>query len=220
MRAMTTRTVLIGATFVSGWAKPLYQQVANIWDARIMMLPLAGWPRLSQTQQQVARQLDKWLPGREPVALIGHSQGGLHACLYAASRPWVNLVVTANTPHHGSTTARSLSWCWPSLDDMLPRSTFMRFYIADCLPQVVSRLASVFSHDDPLVQPGDTAYVPGARNYVITRRGPRAVMGELTPTAKSLHRRSWLSTGGNHLTGLFDRAAWLHLRQDLVEGAA
>jgi pimeloyl-ACP methyl ester carboxylesterase len=193
-----TQAILIGGTFLPGFGHRFYKTVARIWEAQILMLPRHGWPHLDWSQQRLIHSINELAPKGEPLVLIGHSQGGLHACLYAAHRPWVR-VITAATPHHGSVAAYPLSPLWPSLRDMLPGSPFMRRYQAECLPLVAPRLLSLFWRNDPLVQPGNSPYVEGAKNHVID-----------TP----LFSPDWLSGFSSHITDLFRAEVWQQLHHD------
>jgi hypothetical protein len=101
-----------------------------------------------------------------PVALVGYSEGGLiaRAAIAGGAAPYVTRVVTVGTPHAGTSIAGlgvfvKSAQCDTACRQMAPGSDFL-----DDLPVAgdASRWLTVYSENDDVVRPADSAALPGA----------------------------------------------------------
>jgi pimeloyl-ACP methyl ester carboxylesterase len=112
-----------------------------------------------------------------PVALVGHSQGGLAALRYAIDhQDQVLHTITVGVPWRGSLSAarasRFLSWTGrnltPALSDMAEGSAFLRDLHHD-LPEIADRVTNIYSTHELFIRPYFGAHidVPGVENLLI-----------------------------------------------------
>lgn len=110
--------------------------------------------------------------GREavgPVSLVGYSQGGLIARAAAQLAPDLfGRVATIATPHAGTQVAAVAAAlrlaCDTSCEQMVPGSPFLASLT---LPIVSDRWLALYTLDDNLVRPAESASLDGATNVAI-----------------------------------------------------
>ena len=197
-------TVFLGGTGVVPLFAPLlYRGMTDAFKPELLKaLPGLGLHPCEWTYQQTASWFDAQVKPEQKVILIGHSQGGLHAVRLAIERPNVVRVYTIGTPHNGTELAWSavpLRSVGTGLSDMRPQSPYMVAYIAR-LPEIASRLVSIYSRHDWLVVPYHKAHVDGAINYMFSNPNEYRVIGS------HLSDTSWLEGHPNHISGFFDEA--------------
>ncbi|MBL8914057.1 MAG: hypothetical protein JNM17_25355 [Archangium sp.] len=115
--------------------------------------------------------------GGRRVDLVAECTGGVAARFYlqeldgAAS---VEHLVTFVSPHHGTVPALIAAGVtsWQGLEDLERGSAFMQVVNARPLPKQ-TQVTSIYSCDDALLMPRDTAALEGARNVELCG-GPRA----------------------------------------------
>jgi pimeloyl-ACP methyl ester carboxylesterase len=113
--------------------------------------------------------------GREakgPVSLVGYSQGGLIARAAAQLAPDLfGRVATIATPHDGTNLAAAAFAfqvsCDTSCKQMVPGSPFLASLT---LPIVSDRWLALYTTDDNVVMPAESAVLDGATNVAIDRK--------------------------------------------------
>jgi len=135
--------------------------------------PLADLDRLAAL---LAQRVDALLArtGAEKVAIVSHSLGGLisRACLLRHGAARVAGLVTLAAPHHGSRIAR-LAWGRNGCQ-MQPDSQWLRCLNAAASPPIP--IASIWSVDDELVAPPESARLAGARETILAGVGHMAMV--------------------------------------------
>ncbi len=195
------------------------KRITGHWkQSLVKTLPNIGMDDCRNTFQNLGLWLDKNVASDQPLVLGGHSQGGLYAVMLALERSNVQRVVTFSTPHHGTEMAYLALRLGPlgrGLHDMRPSSSFMREYVAR-LPEIASRLISIYGRHDGLIRPYHSAHVAGARNYLF------ATPEEFRTIGTHLLDTVWLEGKPNHFTELFDTAVGraLHFIDDADPDAA
>ena len=111
--------------------------------------------------QRALRQL-QFRSGGQSVSIVAHSMGGLVArsLLRHHGAGLVERLVTIGTPHHGTRLARWLPM--PALRQMRPDSAWLQRLNADPASTSVPLLC-IYSLEDNLVAPADSAALAGAR---------------------------------------------------------
>jgi len=107
-----------------------------------------------------------------PVSLVGYSQGGLIARAAAQIAPDLfGRVVTIATPHDGTTIAAVAAAldvaCDTSCEQMVPGSPFLASLT---LPIAPDRWLALYSLDDKIVRPVESAALEGATNVAIDEK--------------------------------------------------
>lgn len=115
--------------------------------------------------------------GGRRVNLVAECTGGVAARFYLqelGGDAAVERLVTFVSPHHGTAPALIAAGVtsWQGLRDLERGSEFMSVVNARPLPSQV-QVTSIYSCDDALLMPRDTAVLEGARNIELCR-GPRA----------------------------------------------
>lgn len=98
----------------------------------------------------------------ERVIIIAHSMGGLiaRALLRDLGAGAIRRVVTIASPHHGTTLVRGLPW--PDTRQMSRASPWLQALNLAQEGRFMVRIASIFSGEDNLVVPADSARLEGA----------------------------------------------------------
>jgi pimeloyl-ACP methyl ester carboxylesterase len=109
--------------------------------------------------------------GGMPVAIVGHSMGGLvaRAALAAGGPGLVSRIVTIASPHHGTALAR-LFRSAPARQ-MRPGSSWLQALNAGQQGSWPVPVTSIYSLHDNLVAPPRSAALPGARLHELTGLG-------------------------------------------------
>lgn len=109
--------------------------------------------------------------GAAQVTLIGHSMGGLvcRRLLTIHSQPRIAKLVTLGTPHHGSHYARWL--LGKNAEQMRVGSDWLASLARAEAPTQPPPTLSLYSHDDEIICPPDSAILVWARNVPITAVG-------------------------------------------------
>lgn len=107
-----------------------------------------------------------------PVSLVGYSQGGLIARAAAQLAPELfGRVATIATPHDGTEIAAVAAAfdvaCDTSCEQMVPGSPFLASLT---LPIVSDRWLALYSLDDRIVRPVESAALDGATNVAIDKK--------------------------------------------------
>lgn len=108
-----------------------------------------------------------------PVSIVGYSQGGLIARAAAQLAPDLfGRVATIATPHEGTSLAAAafsfnVSSCETSCEQMVPGSPFLASLT---LPIASDRWLSLYTTDDNVVMPAESAALEGATNVAIDRK--------------------------------------------------
>jgi triacylglycerol lipase len=135
--------------------------------------PLADLDRLAAL---LAQRVDALLAhtGADKVAIVGHSLGGVisRAYLRRSGAAHVAGVVTLAAPHHGTRIAW-LGWGRNGCQ-MQPDNQWLRCLNAAALPPIP--IASIWSVDDELVAPPDSARLAGTRETILTGVGHMAMV--------------------------------------------
>ena len=164
--------------------------------------PLASINRyardLAQSVEEICRHT-----GATRVVLVGHSIGGLVARAYVqryGGAERVLRIVTLASPHHGSHAARFAAGI--NAQQMRPGSAWLENLNAE--PRAGVPITSIYSVDDNLVVPQDSARLDGAVNKPVQGVGHLAIA--LTDSIRELVRQELLETtaqdkaaGGDHL---------------------
>jgi pimeloyl-ACP methyl ester carboxylesterase len=137
---------------------------------------------LHRSQEHIASDIRKGLiaQGRDPdspVALVGHSQGGLAVLRFAIDHPeQVVHVFSVGTPWEGASPASLSAALYrrtgvdltPAFTDMAPKSPFLTQLHED-LPAVADRVTNIYSTHEVLIRPYVHAHIPieGVTNVLI-----------------------------------------------------
>jgi pimeloyl-ACP methyl ester carboxylesterase len=178
---------------------------AQVWRALRRRLRTAGFgpvealdiePLLVDIDVQVRRVTPELLALQrrsdgERVLIIAHSMGGLiaRALLRDLGPAAIRRIVTIAAPHHGTRLVRGLPW--QDTRQMRRNSAWLRALNATQEGCFSVPLVSIYSVDDNLVAPADSARLDGAENHEVRGvghlgmlRSPRAldcVMAALSP---------------------------------------
>jgi len=135
--------------------------------------PHAG---LDQLAARLGERIDALLAqtGAGQVVLVTHSMGALVARAYLRQRgaARVAALVTLAAPHHGTHVARLGRG--RNAHEMLPESDWLRRLNAGPLPPIP--IASIWTRDDEILTPPDTARLAGARETVLRGLGHMAMV--------------------------------------------
>jgi len=135
--------------------------------------PLAG---LDELAARLAERVESVLveTGAAQVVLVTHSMGGLvsRAYLRAHGTSRVAGMVTLAAPHHGTRLAR-LGW-GRNARELRPGSAWLRSLNAQPVPAIPLR--SVWTPDDEMLAPPDTARLPGVRETILAGLGHVAMV--------------------------------------------
>jgi pimeloyl-ACP methyl ester carboxylesterase len=129
----------------------------------------------AQRLRRLVDELAQSAPHRAPVALVGHSLGGLVLRYYARRypAPQVRRLVTLGTPHHGTETARGLG---PWGRRLVPGSSLLAtLNAADRVPQQFDVIVISSSFDATILPPGNAQYA-GAFNIELSGIGHNALL--------------------------------------------
>jgi pimeloyl-ACP methyl ester carboxylesterase len=98
------------------------------------------------------------------VTIVAHSMGGVlaRALLRSLGPETIRHVITIATPHRGAATARLLAW--PAAKDLCVASSWLTALNAPGEHRAAVPLTSIYSRDDHLVRPADSANIPGAKS--------------------------------------------------------
>lgn len=109
--------------------------------------------------------------GGQSVLIVAHSMGGLiaRALLRDLGTAAIRGIVTVATPHHGTVFVRGLPW--QATAQMSRRSAWLSTLNAEQEGRFSVPVASIFSRDDNLVAPAESANLPGAENLVLSGVG-------------------------------------------------
>jgi pimeloyl-ACP methyl ester carboxylesterase len=184
---MEPLTIFIGGTM----AVPLYCRPSanDCGHAVVRTIPGWGLRSLDESQGEIAAWIDLRTDPDQPLILVGHSEGALHAALYGLDRPNVLRVISVSGPHHGTIAAAFLARVFPAMRDMSPRSDFMQRYEAR-LPEIAPRMDCFGFDHDPLIVPSNSAYVEGAKNHrcgALTDHLSQLLVGRVRRTLRDIH---------------------------------
>jgi triacylglycerol esterase/lipase EstA (alpha/beta hydrolase family) len=156
----------------------------TVWNAWLGRLETCGFgpvrgidlePPLADIESHAAhveRELRALYADSEgsPVDIIAHSMGGLvaRAALRRVEPGIVGQLVTIATPHHGTAFARLLR-TGKSLQQMCPQSPWLSQLNSASNPEPVVPITSIYSLEDNLIVPPQTAILRNA--HVIELRG-------------------------------------------------
>ena len=106
-----------------------------------------------------------------PAAIVAHSMGGLvaRAALRQARPGMISRIITIGTPHHGTRTACAFGW--RSTRQMCCASAWLRELNARQEGRFGLPVTSLYSLDDNLIFPADSAFVRGARSIGVPGLG-------------------------------------------------
>lgn len=137
---------------------------------------------LHASQPHIEADIQKGLlaQGRDPdspVALVGHSQGGLAVLRYAVDHPeQVVHVFSVGTPWYGASPASLSAFIYrrtgvnvtPAFTDMAPQSPFLT-ELHEGLPEIADRVTNIYSTHEVLIRPYVHAHIPlpGVTNVLI-----------------------------------------------------
>jgi triacylglycerol lipase len=143
--------------------------------------PLAG---LDELAARLGERVDALLAqtGAGKVVLVTHSMGALvaRAYLQAGGATRVASLVTLAAPHHGTRIARL--GCGRNARQMQPGSEWLRRLNERPSPPVP--IATIWSVDDEILAPPDTARLPQAREIVLSGLGHLAMVFSPTVLAR------------------------------------
>jgi pimeloyl-ACP methyl ester carboxylesterase len=173
-----------------------------------------GLGHTSVAYEDLARLVDQRYLAERPLVLMGHSQGGFLAQLYAVRHPGrVSAVITCGTPYRGAPACIPLRLLpLAGLRCMSPGSRFLGQIQAEVQSQLA--LGSLNLHAfasvlDELV-PAPFAYVPGAQNHLIA---PRLLHRPLRHVARGYTLHEGLA---DHFSLPLSRPVMRILRQSLM----
>ncbi len=179
---------VVAGTAIQGVAAHLMFRRVLERHPNAFLVTLEHWGvtiRIRDSQSFVSEHLADGLTrlGRdpeEPIALVGHSQGGLAVLRYALDQPErVPVVISVGVPWLGASlagtvntwTRRILRRSVPALADMQPGSAFLTRLHRDfeAAPEVAQRTTNIYSVHEMLINPYYFAHVdvPGVRNVLI-----------------------------------------------------
>jgi len=106
--------------------------------------------------------------GADQLVILGHSMGGLAARAYLRRHgaPRVAKLITLGTPHHGTVMARLA--VGTNGQQMVPGNPWLNRLNEEALSLLV---VSVFSHQDNIVAPQDSAVLAGAKSISVSGMG-------------------------------------------------
>jgi triacylglycerol esterase/lipase EstA (alpha/beta hydrolase family) len=179
---------------------------SGYWAQLAPLLDAAGISHASVDLEPVAGDIDGYVAaveravdalcaasGRQTVAIVAHSMGGLVA------RAWMRdhgagraaRLITLGTPHHGTALARF--GLGANAFQMRPGSAWLRALAASEDAATRARITSIYTHHDNIVSPRESSHLDGARNLAFggvghvalgsDRRVLAAVIGELAALA-------------------------------------
>lgn len=160
--------------------------------AVVVALPGDGTGDLREAARALGRVADAQLRAGEPsVDVVGYSAGGVTARVWAAEQGGAaraRRIVTLGSPQHGTQLAAlggSLGGCPTACRQLAPDSELLAGLNAGDETPDGPRWTSVWTRDDELVQPPDSARLDGATNVVLQDVCPglRVAHGELPGNA-------------------------------------
>lgn len=168
---------------------------AAIWTSLRHRLEAAAIGPVSAVDlEPLGADLDSYLPsvlsalqalertaGREPVTLIGHSSGGLvaRALLRRIETRRIRQLITLATPHHGTELARCIAGRQAA--QLRPGSSWLRELNAAQDGALPVPTLCIYSLDDNIVAPAESAALRGAQRLELEGRGHFGVLH--TPAA-------------------------------------
>lgn len=177
------------------------QSAANVYYGslradRVVALPGGGRGRLHATYTSLAPLISSWIEQQdEPVVLVGHSQGAIHAVQFAVDNPdMVDSVVGiagpfsgANSPNIPTYVERHLSWLAPVGLDLRGGAALLVSLQRRVAAQVVPNLTLVAGNKDLLVSvesahalvPAETLLLDAGHSSVVQRWEVRHLLREL-----------------------------------------
>ncbi len=179
--------VLIGGTGVFPLLAELYYpRLRRATGAEIVCIPWAGSRTIAEGYAELESQLDR-LIGSRTSAIIGHSQGGLMALLYAMGHPKVIKVVPISAPLRGTHVARVWpKWLPGCFGDMATDCLFSRKLVRELEAWLESNPATeidcIYTTLDMVVWPTRSSYLPGAHNYLFVPPGLHWLVQRIVPS--------------------------------------
>ncbi len=174
------QSLVIAGTGVPGpVAKRFYSSMAGkLPNATILSLPGFGFGGLDHCYEHVEAEFLKLLVGKDPVIVVGHSQGALLAARLAYAHPGrVSSAFCLSGPFNGARSAE-LNKFVPAASDMSQGSPFLvalrqahERYLSRGLGGRLHSLWVAPSHSflpgDGVLWPTRSSYLPGARNHLV-----------------------------------------------------
>jgi pimeloyl-ACP methyl ester carboxylesterase len=131
----------------------------------------ADLDQLAGTLEHEVVRLRRIYPG-ERLTIVAHSMGGLvaRAMLRLPGSGPIHHLITLATPHCGASLARALDW--PCIRQMRPGSEWLaclNTHTADS--RAAPRTTCIYSANDNLVAPANSAALPGAAHFEVSGLG-------------------------------------------------
>jgi len=154
-------------------------------DARVVPMPGGGTVDLGEQAGALARAAEAEIDrGAPSVDVVGYSAGGVVARLWAADdggRALARRVVTLGAPHHGTEVAALAGsllpgQCPAACRELIPDSELLARLNRDETPDGPAWV-SVWTTQDQVVTPPDSARLDGAVNIPVQGVCPDAVVG-------------------------------------------
>jgi triacylglycerol lipase len=126
--------------------------------------PADGSLTIEQMARQLAKFINKNIPKKAEIILLGFSMGGIVAKYYIckkAKQKNISKLITISSPHHGTYTAYLLNL--PGVKEMRPKSDLLEKLR---LPESVAEY-TISTPLDLMIVPADSSKVPAAKNYSV-----------------------------------------------------
>lgn len=187
--------LVIAGTFATQRVSDFYY--ASLRPTKVFALPNGGWGRLHRTYEAIRPVLLEWAAQQEqPIVLVGHSQGAIHAIAFAIEHPeLVDSVIGIAGPFDGANGPAITTDLRRSVKRIIPVALDFQKgapYLMDLQQRATLSTVSI-------------SLVAGATDRLVSRESAHAI----DPADKVIHE-------GGHTTVLHQRAT-KHLLRELRE---